>query len=769
MSNNTNTNTNTNRSAIDRKNRNINKENNSDSLSNTQVSSIKFMENNIGTIKDDKEEFNNQRYLIRNNTTPYLQDLNYQNNIQRERDNNEKYNEQVSEDLRNLNYRINNSDVVIDGINLSNKLVYPKTYDNYIEYLENKSIRPIDTVVLTEHQIFNFDSDNAIPTTDKVNNKIKLLDNSLEFTNNSDILKINFDNSNEEINTNDLITLNGISNSRVNVKVKLIFKNDSSEVIIDNNPNFLYKIGFLNIFINFNFVTEEKTFQNIPLQVLNRTYNINIKEYNGQLKMYYKLPITFYSDSVYTNTFEEICTLTFFNIGNYPTNLLNSGLPQNQNNLLPFLNVYDSNKSGIKIKLKGNMSINNNFSTGVEQGDYFFTGSNVTLNKVYFNNDNKISNEYYFDLGKNINNVCSISVISSEIPNTIYNITNLNNKFYWNNLSETNLYTITLTQGDYNYEQLKTEMEKLISKTKRTNVNPLKQYEYNIIEINFDDFNNTSYFKSYNIFYLPQCIKKVIPIIENISYSLIISHNDHNLKKGDRIFITDSLDVYFIDSSYINSKDGHIITSIINTDSYTININNINKIPYDTNITQEGGFSIKIKSPNSISLNFSFDNTFGDLMGFFYVGNEFAITPFSSSDTDYIITNQQNYAYNSNSSLILNGFNLPTKTFKNSHQNYILLKILDTNINFQVGNNQNYFYKFQTPIQSEKYYFNTFVDQPIVINPPLKKLSSLYFSWIYPDSTPVNFGRSKFSLSLKITTINNHPENTLINDDLAKI
>jgi hypothetical protein len=751
------------------KNRNINKNNDSNDTQNTQVSSIKFMESNIGNKKNDDEEFNNQKYLIRNNTTNYLQDLNYQNNIQKERDVNEKYNDQVNSELRMSNFRIDNSDTVVNEQNISNKLIFPKKYDPYIEYLFNKSINPINTQVSVKSKIYNFDSDNVVKTTDKNINNILLQNNSLEFTEGSDILNVYFDNSNESIKNNDIVSLSGVSNNKVTLNLKFVFENNSNKVIIDVSPNFSSKISFINVYINFELHTDQEYFQNIPLQIINKTYQIYIDVYSGQLKMNFNLPIIFYSESVYNTLFETQCTMTLFNIGNYPTNLLNTGSPQTINNILPYFNVQSSSSKGIQIKLKGPVSANNNFSTGEQNGNKYCTGTNVTLSKSYYENNDSSNDEYYFSLGENINNVCLLSVLSSEIPNVNNNITSLNNTFYWNNVSESVLYNITIDSGNYSYDDLKKEMENKISKVKRIGITNLKQYQYNDMKIIFDEFNNTSYFESYNIFYSPEALRNITEIIENLEYEVTIAHLSHNLREGDKIFINDSLDFNFIDKKYINTIEGHIITNIINNNSYKINITNINKITNDLEINQNGGFSLKIRSPNSISLDFSQSNTFGDLMGFSDTGSQFSITPFSSSSSNYIITNKQSYSFSADDTLIFNDMDVSDKIFKNNYSNYIFLKLSIESNKVQAGTTNTYFYKFQIKDKNTEYYYDTFVDEPIVVNPPINNLSSLYLSWCHPDGSEVNFYGKKFSLSMNITEINNYPENTYINENMSRI
>lgn len=760
--------------SIVNKNRNINKQNNETSTQNTQTAGIKFMEDYIGNYTDEshnKEHFINQKYLIRNNTTKYQEDLNYNNKLRKDRYDNDEYNKLESEKLRMTDYRINSSQTIIDNKNLSNPLIYPEHYDEYFEYLAKKSITPINNRVIVIDRIFNLDSNNATQTQDKTEQNIPLNDDSLQFTDGSDKLKIYFDNSDGKLETDDLISLSGVSNSSVTINsLPFNFEIGSSTVIIDINPNFTELINFVPVYINFKLITNDTYFQNIPIQILNRTYKINLSEYNGQTRMSIKIPILFYSENVYNTILVSTTTLTLFNVGNYPTNLLNTsgGTESRENALLPFFNVNYSTSQYVEVVLKGNVSINNNFLTGTQKGNSYYTGKNLTMNKIMFDNNNSSNNEYYFELGKNLTNICLMTIESSELPNINYNINLSNNTFYWNNLSESNLYSITIGVGNYSYQELKKEMEEQISKVKRTNIIADSQYEYNIIEVNFNESNVTSSFKSFNLFYFTKPFKKLESIYQySDSFGIEIFHPDHNLDIGDRIFISDAVNYYFIDQSYINNTSGHIIEKIINKDLYSIVINNVNRINSvgDTG----GGNSIKLRSPNSISLNFSFNNTFGALMGFSNPGSQFSVTPFSSSSNDYTVTNKQQYSYDISGTFIVNKINTPDKFFKNNYINYILLKINTYNDKIQTGTKNLYFYKFQTPRINKDYIFNSFINEPIIFDPPLPSISSLCLSWIYPDGSNVNFYGKNFSLSIKITKINNLPKNTDLNSNISRI
>lgn len=751
-----------------KENLNVNKKYDDNTSFETQTSNIEFMENSIGNKKNDVTEFNNQTNLIKNNATSYMEDLNYQNKLRKNRFENDEYNKNISDELRMSDYRINQPQTIIDGINISNPLIYPKTYDQYIEYLFKKSINPINTQVVLNNKIYNLDS--SLLSLNSNHIKIPLNDNSFQFTNNSDILKINFDNINSILQPGDLISISGLSNNKIVInELQFNFKNNSSLVTIDLVPNYNFEISFISVYMNFNLSTKIQTFQNIPIQILNRTYKVTLFYDNtSTLKLSFNLPIKFYSRNIYDTIFTSKCTITLFNIGNYPTNMLNTDLNISQNTLFPYLTVEDSNSSSITIRLKGNISINNNFSTGTEFQGSFFTGSGVTLTKINPDDANKTNTSYIFHLGNNIENVCGIEITSSEIPNFNYNITSSNNKFYWNNIEDSFLYSIILDPGLYTYQKLADKMMTLISQVKRVGVNPLTQYDYNIMEISFDVESETSSFFSYNIFYLPKSLIKINEINDRV-FNIQVSHPNHNLFEGDRIFITDSLDYKFISQTYINDIKGHLIVEVINNDIYVITIIDINKIEITSESLLNGGDSIKIKSPNSISLNFSENDTFGELIGFVQTGNQFSVTSFSSNTNNYIITNKQPYSFNIENSLIVNNLESPNRIFKINNYSYILLNTEGFNNKTQALTSSEYFYKFQLSSNNDSTYFNTFVNEPIVINPPIKKISSLKLSWQYPDGTTPDFQGKNFSLSIKISSIDNYPENTFITQNLSRI
>ena len=206
-------------------------------------------------------------------------------------------------------------------------------------------------------------------------------------------------------------------------------------------------------------------------------------------------------------------------------------------------------------------------------------------------------------------------------------------------------YFISLPTGYFTFTQLQNKIIELVNTTPRISTQS-NLVLLNNMEIVLDESTNIASFNSFSLYNLPKCLQLYNEIVvQNNSneYSIKINHPDHNLRVGDRIYITDSLDYYIISQKYINNVKGHLITNIINNNYYEIVLKNINLIP-DVGNTG-GGLSINIKTPNSFRLRFDYQDTFGSIIGFRYVGDPSSITIYSSETIDNTITNLLPYTY----------------------------------------------------------------------------------------------------------------------------
>lgn len=757
-----------------------------------------------GKNNDDNNTFNNQTNLIANSTNDYNRLVNFYDNMERDKNKNNDYIERLDNKLHTTVYRINNYASFVDDINYSNPVIYPDGYDEYFEYLNKKNLNPINTQVVKTKNYINVDSSNRnIKTVLNIEKYTSIQNYSMEFTNNSNIFKIYLDNSVENIKSNDYIILRGFQNYTIGyANLNFFFTNGSNIVTLDLKPNYTIEIPYYDIFIDISGVinnddNSKDYWKNIPLKLINQTHKVSIKFDGNDYRMCIELPINFYSQNDSNTTLISNCIIIYHNVGNYPINLINSNTPITSTNLNDYLIVSNSTNNYIELMLNSTISINNNIGIdGYWNGENFKTGTNIQIGKItssirgYYN-----PNNYSINLDKTYNNICSIKMKSSEIPNvqkniykstesvrtynskkTIQNVTYLNdsnNKLYWENIIDYGIYNIELEPGYYTYDKLKIAIESKVSLIPRNLIfSNLNIYKYNLMEVNFNVETNISNFKLFNINILPNCLKSMETIIlepNNILYNITIFHPSHNLKIGDKIYIENSIDYYIIGKNIINSIDGHIVTNVINENNYMITINNINSIT-DVGDT-EGGQEIKIKSPAIFRLFFNFPDTFGSLIGFSLVGEQSSITNYSSAYKFYTISNIDPYYININKTLIINdSLNITDviTDFNKENIRYILLQIENLNVHSNPGGPQ-FFYKILMNSTPNTYISNSFVDTPVYFNPPLKSLNKLDITFVTPSGNLVSFGNLENSFTLEITSFNNYPENTNINTSMSRI
>lgn len=764
------------------------------SINNLQLyQDIKLQEKHIGgTNQDTANIFNNQSNILANTNNDYNRLLDYNNKIEKDKNVNDNYVERLDNEKHTTVYRINNYPTYVDDINYSNPIIYPKDYNMYFEYLHKKNINNINTQVIKKKNYVNIDSANRNKDTFlNIKEYINLKDNSLEFTNQTSNLKIYIDEPSIYFKQNDCVILRGFKNYTIFYeKLNFFFTNNSPIVILDLKPNFIEKIPYYDIFIKIGGVTnnEQKNWKNIPLYLINKEQKIELININGSNKLSFNLPISFYSDNELDQTLVSDCIITFTSLGNYPINLINSNIPINVSNLNPYMIINEVGSNYIKVYLTNVLSLNDNIPlNGIWDNNNFRTGTNIQIGIITsFVQGYPNPNSFVINLDQSYNNVCSIKMISSEIPNVIKNINGKNifdigsikfiskpnNRFYWDNILDDGIYFIELESGYYEYEQLKFTIQAKVSQVKRKFIiNNLYLQDNNLIEINFDTSTDITTVNFFNIYAYPCCLDSITELDDKLGNEILIRiyHINHNLKEGDTIFISDSIDYFNVKSDYINVQTGHKIFKVINNNYYEILLKNINKI---TNVGDtKGGNEIKIKYAAIFRLFFNFPDTFGDIIGFTLTGYPNSITNYSSQYPYYTINNLQPYFNDVKNIIIVNNlispFDLETSYSKTNFR-YILLLAENFNLNYN-PNGQPYFYKLLLNGQANSYLYNTFVQSPLYFNPPIKSITNLFFTFILPNGSPVNFGNLNSSFTLEITTIDNIPENTNISTFIARL
>jgi hypothetical protein len=773
----------------------------SSQLSENLQTKINFMESHVGgNLNDNSEEFLNQKNIINEQTNDYIRLLNYQNKLDRTKDKNDNYVEQLYVELNTNPYRLNTLPTTLGGINYTNPIVYPKTYDPYFEYLANKRLGGLNTRIILKKTIVNVDSSNRTSkTTLNVSNYLKLQTNSIVITPNSNKFKINITNANKKYVVGEKIILRGYKFYKNSYKaLNFYFKSRSNIVVLDLKPNFDFTIPYYDILITLKGVNYEGKdyFFNIPLNLINQTQILSVYTENNDFRLQFSLPINFYCENQLDQTLISDCEITFLSLGNYPISLLNANLPLSDYYLAPYHLITDVFKDYILLRLSNSISLNQSIKLDGEwiNGE-FYTGTDIEIGTIIgVNIGYPTASSFKIILDKNVNNVAAISIISSEIPNVLKNINaefnfrraltsinNLfvpvpNNKLYWDNLLDKITYSISIPTGYYTISQLQTIINQLMNVVPRITVNDPNLYKFNDFDVVLNENANISTFKSYNRYILPNCLAGYTEL-SNIelnnpkgnNYSIKINHPNHNLRVGDRIYFYNSLDYFVISKIYINSSEGHIITNIINNDFYEIRLQNINLIinAGDT----KGGYSIYIKTLNSFRLRFDYIDTIGSIIGFRYTGNPTSITEYAGITTNYIITNLMPYVYDVSKILIANNqisqyqiFN----DFDTTSNRYILLQCTNFNLN-QNPNGPPFFYKFLMSGAPNTTIFNSFVNAPVYLNPPIRFLSELEFTFVDPTGNPVNFYNKNYSLTIQIDSIDNSPENTNINTFTARL
>ena len=751
--------------------------------------SINFLEQHIGGNNNDTQtEFQNQKNIINETDKKIDMDVEAVGS---------------SGSIVNNNYNLLNSEFIYN-----NPRINPKDIDLQFKYIKDKNLNSSNDQIITHIDYINIDS--SFRTTE--NNYIidfykKLIKNAIIFTDDSNEMVINIDNTGENIIYPDnLITLDGISYIKKTYKnINFRFFNGENSVVLSINKNYNFLNDNLGVYISIKILNYEGTyFGNIPISILNQVHKVVLNPNYTDL-ISFILPITYYTPNYDTEFLICDVEIEYYNIGNYPINMINANSPISTYNIIEYHRVIKTTDTSITVRLADNMSI---YDISILQNN-----ENIQIGKVLnvVQSYPSASNfQIHFD--KIYKNILSIEMISSEIPNTNPTITdsgnggnnsniinNGNNALYWKNLFDGDYtYSITLPTGLYTYIELIAAIEKKINKVKRvTPVIPItpiipitpganiinngysiKQCEYNIIKITANPSLNLSSFKSYNKYILSKCFIKSND--DNISIGTVIitiKQINHNLSTGQRIFINNALDYNHIPALYINTTDGHVVT-VETSDTYIITLTNINPnllLAHGTEGTggakgtggaegTGGGNDVEITTDNSFQLLFNMNNTCGSIFGFNFVGSSIAITPYTSLINDFTIKNTDQY-------LLTNNIIIPNTAKVNlSNQRYILLKSNDALNTCSTSNGLAFFYKFNLePCYNTDILYNRHVNTIHYFNPTLHKLDYLNLQLVNSNDNLINLYNLNYSFTLKIISISNHPENTNINPNVAKL
>lgn len=642
---------------------------------------------------------------------------------------------------------INNFEYKISYINIDSRF-RNITPQNVVKMLPNYlPLNPI-TTFKDELRVRVTVNDNSFNIGDKIilQNVIKnpiILNNAVYLINNYNYYMVNMNNHNikYEYTIVDDFKVNVTSYETLTL----------SDRLIGNIPiNSILGLHSINIYNN-----DEIFLSNVIKNKIVNQLNINdtqlIENY-----FFIKLPFNYINvnqvntDIIYSafNNIEKIFTFTFNNIGCINLYYLNANYPINNFQYQAYHEITNIGDNYIEFN-----------SASVSYFNETNGGSNIIIGKViniiegYPNNNN-----YTITLKKSFTDVYCIEIVSSEFPYINNNITIKNNKLYWKYLEDGDyIYSIELDEGYYYLDSLVS-----LLKTKMNSIERIYSTPNNIVYSEFDikyDINSNEFtFLSYKTDLNPYSLSLEQDLsLGSQVLKLIVTQKGNYVSVGDTVTISNADNIGDISSTLINKT--HIIYSInIEASSYTIILVS-NKSLQNVSLIGDGGGKTTIKTPVLTSFLFNYPDTIGKLIGFKYVGVESSITPFAhitSNINDYIYPTVYNEV--GERTISNNYFNLIGMNY------YILMYLNDYENVYTTSNFNNAFSKILMKGNIGDILYNTYVrHSPLIFDIPLKTLSELKISYLYPDNTIPDFRNIEHSFTLKIVERISKPTRTGLN------
>lgn len=637
---------------------------------------------------------------------------------------------------------------------------------------------------ITKSTLVNIDSNyrNKYPKNIYTSNNKILPPNPLQFTIDSNVITVNYPNHGFSSNDNIIIqNVQGINKTLVNSfvlinnfrylvlllpnhKITSNYKNYNDKLMVnisifgDQNINNIINNIPLNNILGIKQILLYSDIPELLSENNENLYNLIINtfgEYNQSIinnVLFIDMGVEYINNNSVINILDQTFKISFLDIAGIELGYINSNYPINNTNYQSSqqVTVIDDNTFQFTINKYSYITINGG-------------GNNIQMMKII----NSItgypdSSSYTINLKKSFNNVTNIELVSTEFPYVDLIIRkNVNDKLYWKNIDDGNtVYSITLLEGSYTCQTLVNSMLAAFNKTPRINSTSLFPI-YNIFDISFEPNNQKISFTSYNIVSSPDSLSITIKTINNNNYYILTGYlKDYNINVNDTIIISNSIDVtfktdniYSISSNYINNNNFTVYAVDSNNLTFDIILDKVENINTTVvNNESNGGNDIHIKYKTKISLLFNYSDTFGDILGFKNVSEQYSITPFNTT-----VTNQDNYIYSNNLDSVGNiiNYNGGFINLSGKH-NYFLMYINNIEYiynNIQSSNVPPAFAKIQLSGNPGDVLFNTFIFQPTDLYSkvyPISNLTELNIYFLYPDGSKVDFRNTSHSFTLRI-------------------
>ena len=669
-------------------------------------------------------------------------------------------------------------------------------YDPYIGHLQKYGLTEEENRNKRKVTYLNINSKDRDRDPSIISEESVTLDtNPISFTNGSKTIFVTH--IGHTFSKNDRITLTGITTKRVTLRT-IIGSSDSPTYALDfiNSSEYMtlrmknvghgipstYTGTSIKITISGIKGDAESTYiNNIPINTLNKTHTVHLvkptetdvpaESYDGE-KLYIKLPKAFvgnYTREKY-NFYVKLSA-----IAGVPLGYLNARYPIDIDHFQGFFNIENVTSNGYYININKEAIVSGG-------GTVTSGGSNIEVARI-----EKIitgytdPNKYKYVLPHIFNEIVSITLVSSEFPNSKKVIRDYgdsrNNRLHWQNLDDgDHVYYIDIEPGNYTPEDLIVEIQSKFYDTTRLsfsgNTSVSSSYtNSHYVQMTMNMNTNVTTFKSYKEAILTKPITNINPDIQektaldnfsdDVQFEITITHSNHGLSSGDKILIAGAISHMGIPTNILNKE--HTILKVNDDNEYVIKLDKFN-LSTASRIRTNGGVSVYVYAPDTFRLRLDQTDSIAGILGFRNVGEDIAITPYNST-----ITNKDAYELDNTFNQLGESMTITNNSINLSGDDYILMVVKQISTMVSNGAIKNAFAKIQLTDSPGNILYNTFVSAPKIYIEPLPELHELDFEFYSPDGSLYDFSGLDHSFTLELTTLIEMPSGTNISSRTGRI
>lgn len=243
----------------------------------------------------------------------------------------------------------------------------------------------------------------------------------------------------------------------------------------------------------------------------------------------------------------------------------------------------------------------------------------------------------------------------------------------------------------------------------------------------------------------------IMPLSENNNF-MIIYHPNHQLREGDNIIISNSTSVNHVPETVINGE--HTIKKIIDENHYQILLNVYASVP---NINNDLNV-VLLKYPDIFQLFFNFEDTLGNSLNFYKIGEKIAITPYK-----HTIFNTDPYENDYNYDSLGTEYEQKLKKIDNLRYNYFYICCPELGSIDNTNPVNDVFAIIKWYDNSGSIVIDSFVSTVNYYHVPIPSISELHFTMKQPNGLLVDFNGMDHSFTLEIIELYNQSVGTEIN------